>query len=306
MNKEFYRNLCEITDSENVRLDEPMKFHTTFRIGGKASYFVTPGTKEEIKKIIRLCRDYHIDYFILGNGSNLLVSDNGYDGVIIQIYKNLNRICAEDTVITAMSGAMLGRVAKEAADLSLTGLEFASGIPGTLGGAIVMNAGAYGGEMKDVVTEVTVLDAAGNEKKISGKDMGFRYRTSIIEQKEYIVLDVKMRLQKGEKKKILQRMDELAFQRKSKQPLEYPSAGSTFKRPEGFFAGKLIMDSGLRGYSVGGAMVSEKHCGFVINTGNATAQDVIKLIEDIQNRVYEKFQVRLQTEVKYLGNFNDN
>ena len=261
------KKLQKLLGKEKVLVNEPMASHTTFRIGGPADYFVIPQTAEELAEVLKLCKEETMPYFILGNGSNLLVGDKGFRGVVIQLYKNFDGIQIEGTTVTAKAGAMLIRVAKEAAKAGLTGLEFASGIPGTIGGAMVMNAGAYGGEMKDVVTAVTVLTKAGEIKTLTGEEMNFRYRGSVVEDEGYIVLESVMELKKGNPEEIQSRIEELSIQRKTKQPIEYPSAGSTFKRPEGYFAGKLIQDSGLRGYQVGGAQVSEKHAGFIINKG---------------------------------------
>ena len=301
MNLEIYEKLCEIVGRESVWENESMKKHTTFRIGGPADYFVTPHTCREVSEVIRLCREEQIPWYILGNGSNLLVSDRGYRGVIIQLFKNFNEIVAEDTCIRAQAGAQNSVIAKRALESELTGFEFAAGIPGTMGGAVVMNAGAYGGEMKDVLEEVTVLDENQEILVLPKEELKLGYRTSVIAQKNYVVLEAKLRLQKGEALAIRTRMEELKELRVSKQPLEYPSAGSTFKRPEGYFAGKLIMDAGLRGFSVGGAQVSEKHCGFVINKGDATAEDVDTLMKEVSRRVMEKFGVRLEPEIKRLG-----
>lgn len=295
--------LRALLGEEKVLVKEPMSSHTTFRIGGPADYFVMPSDAEELAGILEICKEERASWFILGNGSNLLVGDKGYRGVVIQLYKNFDGIDIEGTSVTAKAGAMLIRVAKEAGKAGLTGLEFASGIPGTIGGAMVMNAGAYGGEMKDVVTSVTVLTREGEMKTLTGEEMNFRYRGSVVEDQGYIVLEAVMKLAKGNVQEIQARMDELTAQRKMKQPIEYPSAGSTFKRPEGYFAGKLIMDSGLRGFQVGGAQVSEKHCGFVINTGGATAADVMQLIREVSDRVQEKFGVSLEPEVKRIGEF---
>ena len=286
-----------------VLVNEPMASHTTFKIGGPADYFVMPETIEELAAVLKLCKEENMPYFILGNGSNLLVGDKGFRGVVIQLYKNFDGICLEGTKITAKAGAMLIRVAKEAGKAGLTGLEFASGIPGTIGGAMVMNAGAYGGEMKDVVTAVTVLTKEGEIKTLSGEEMNFRYRGSVVEDEGYIVLEAVMELKEGNLEEIQTRMEELSLQRRTKQPIEYPSAGSTFKRPEGYFAGKLIQDAGLRGYQVGGAQVSEKHCGFVINAGGATAADVMNLMQDVSDKVNAQFGVTLEPEVKRIGEF---
>ena len=293
----------KLVGEAKVLVNEPMASHTTFKIGGPADYFVMPETSEELAAVLKLCKEENMPYFILGNGSNLLVGDKGFRGVVIQLYKNFDGICLEGTKITAKAGAMLIRVAKEAGKAGLTGLEFASGIPGTIGGAMVMNAGAYGGEMKDVVTAVTVLTKEGEIKTLSGEEMNFRYRGSVVEDEGYIVLEAVMELKEGNQEEIQARMEELSLQRRTKQPIEYPSAGSTFKRPEGYFAGKLIQDAGLRGFQVGGAQVSEKHCGFVINKDHATAADVWELMCQVRAIVKEKFGVELEPEVKRLGEF---
>lgn len=295
--------LQDIVGSDNIVSDEPMRKHTTFRIGGNADIFVRPESKEQIAEILRLCRKQDVPYFILGNGSNLLVGDRGFRGVVINIMDNMNDIKVDGGIIKAQAGAMLIKVSRAARDNSLTGLEFASGIPGTIGGAIYMNAGAYGGEMKDVVTQVTAMDAEGEIYTFGTDELEFSYRHSVIQQRDLIVLDVTMKLAAGDQKIIDDRMSELAVARRTKQPLEYPSAGSTFKRPEGYFAGKLIMDAGLRGYRVGDAQVSEKHCGFVVNRGNATADDVIKLIDDVKSKVSEEYDVVLEPEVRMIGEF---
>ena len=303
MNQELGKKLLSILKEEQVKKDEPMKSHTTFRVGGPADYFVTPQTAEEVAKVIEACTQEKGPYYIVGNGSNLLVSDKGYEGVIIQIYKQMNQVKVEGAQIHAQAGALLSMIAKRALDAELTGFEFAAGIPGTLGGACVMNAGAYGGEMKDVLKSVTVLTGKGEVKTLAKEELELGYRTSVIAKKGYIVLEAVLELQKGEKEKIQAVMDDLKERRVTKQPLEYPSAGSTFKRPEGYFAGKLIQDAGLRGFQVGGAQVSEKHCGFVINKDQATASDVMNLMNQVSDKVYEEFGVRLQPEVKRLGEF---
>lgn len=303
MNQELGKKLLSILKEEQVKKDEPMKSHTTFRVGGPADYFVTPQTAEEVAKVIETCTQEKVPYYIVGNGSNLLVSDKGYEGVIIQIYKQMNQVKVEGAQIHAQAGALLSMIAKRALDAELTGFEFAAGIPGTLGGACVMNAGAYGGEMKDVLKSVTVLTDKGEVKTLAKEELELGYRTSVIAKKGYIVLEAVLELQKGEKEKIQAVMDDLKERRVTKQPLEYPSAGSTFKRPEGYFAGKLIQDAGLRGFQVGGAQVSEKHCGFVINKDQATASDVMNLMNQVSDKVYEEFGVRLQPEVKRLGEF---
>lgn len=286
-----------------VMEQESMKKHTTFRIGGPADVFVVPDTVGKAAEAVRICKEQGVPYYILGNGSNLLVSDEGYRGVVIQIYKNLSAIEIGGDVICAQAGAMLSAIAKRALAASLTGLEFASGIPGTLGGACVMNAGAYGGEMKDVLSEVTVLDENGNMKVLPAGELELGYRSSALSKNGWTALSAKLQLAHGDYEKIAARMEELKEKRTTKQPLDMPSAGSTFKRPEGYFAGKLIMDAGLRGFSVGGAQVSEKHCGFVVNTGEATAADVRELIAEVVRRVKENSGVTLEPEVKMLGEF---
>lgn len=288
---------------EQILEEEPMKKHTTFRIGGPAEYLILPQTTEEIADVIKLCRQEEIPWYIVGNGSNLLVADEGVRGVVIQLLRNFNQIQVEGCQIRMQAGAQNAAVAKRALDASLTGFEFAAGIPGTIGGAVVMNAGAYGGEMKDILKEVTVLDPNGMIRTISAEELELGYRTSIIARKGYVVLEAVIVLKTGAPKEIKAAMDELKEKRVTKQPLEYPSAGSTFKRPEGYFAGKLIMDAGLRGFSVGGAQISEKHCGFVINKGNATAKDVTELMDETKKIVMEKFGVALEPEVKRLGQF---
>lgn len=303
MNQILYNELLKIMSEEQVKTEEPMKNHTTFRVGGPAEFFVMPRSAEEVKKVIDLCRRESFPYYIIGNGSNLLVSDQGYRGVVLQIYKEMSYIEIEENVIVAQAGALLSAIANKALENGLTGFEFAAGIPGTLGGACVMNAGAYGGEMKDVLEEVTVLTEEGEVLIIPKENLELGYRTSIIARKGYIVLEARIQLREGEKEAIKSLMEELKDKRVSKQPLEYPSAGGTFKRPEGYFAGKLIQDAGLRGFSVGGAQVSEKHCGFVINRENATAADVAELMRQVSARVEEEFGVKLEPEVKRLGEF---
>ena len=303
LNFEINKKFCELLGETGVLTDEPMSSHTTFRIGGPADYFLIPETVEQVGRIIEICREESLPYFILGNGSNLLVGDGGYRGVIIQLYRNMSDVRTEGNVIRAQAGALLSAVAAAARNASLTGFEFAGGIPGTVGGAVVMNAGAYGGEMKDVLTEAAVLTDKGEIRTLSVEELQLGYRTSIVKTAGYIVLEAKFRLEEGDQAKIRETMKELTVKRTSKQPLEFPSAGSTFKRPEGYFAGKLVMDSGLAGYQVGGAQVSAKHCGFVINAGGATARDVRMLMKDVQDKVFEKYGVKLEPEVKFLGEF---
>lgn len=299
----IYQRLCEIAGAENVREQEPMSRHTTFRIGGPADYFVLPHSREALAAAIDFCRKEQVPWHIIGNGSNLLVGDKGVRGVVIQLFKNFQDIVIEGETVTLQAGVINSLAAKRILDAELTGFEFAAGIPGTIGGAVVMNAGAYGGEMKDVVSAVTVIDENGSFLTLANSELEMGYRTSIIARRGYVVTEAKLFLQRGARAEIAARMEELKERRVTKQPLEYPSAGSTFKRPEGYFAGKLIMDAGLRGFSVGGAQVSEKHCGFVINRGGATAADVTALMEAVQDTVEKKFGVRLEPEVKRLGEF---
>ncbi|MCC8162127.1 MAG: UDP-N-acetylmuramate dehydrogenase [Lachnospiraceae bacterium] len=293
--------LREILGGEHVLPDEPMKFHTTFRVGGPARYLVEPQSVAELRAVIALCHAQKTPWYIVGNGSNLLVSDEGYDGVVIHLFRNMSAMRAEGTRLMLQTGVQTVRAAKFALEHSLTGLEFASGIPGTIGGAMVMNAGAYGGEMKDVVRRVRVLLPDGTEQDYSGEEMQFGYRRSRVAAEGGIVLEEELELAQGDAESIRARMEELKQKRLAKQPLEYPSAGSTFKRPEGYFAGKLIEEAQLRGFRVGGAQVSEKHCGFVINRGDATASQIWELIGEVQRRVYEQSGVRLEPEVKLLG-----
>lgn len=284
-----------------ILFDEPMKNHTSFKIGGPADVLIIPEREEEIVNAIRFCRENQIKYFIMGNGSNLLVKNTGIRGAVIKVANGFDRIEVIGERVICQSGALLSKVAKYALKHSLTGFEFASGIPGTIGGAIAMNAGAYGGEMKDVVSKVKAIDRNNNIVEFTNADMNFRYRGSLVGDENLIVLGVELNLQKGDYSSIEAKMKDLTERRVSKQPLEYPSAGSTFKRPEGYFAGKLIEDAGLRGVRYGDAQVSEKHCGFVINVGEATFEHVITLIRMIQKVVYDKFNVKLEPEVKIIG-----
>ena len=303
MNSEIRKMFCDLLGEDRVFTEEAMSQHTTFKIGGPADYFLMPDKGEDVGRVIKICKEKEIPYFILGNGSNLLVGDGGYRGAVIQIYRNMSSVTVEGNEITAQAGALLSAVAAAAKNASLTGFEFAGGIPGTIGGAVVMNAGAYGGEMKDVLTEVTVMNAEGDIFTLPTEELELGYRTSIIKTAGYIVLEAKIRLKEGDPEVIRETIKDLTIRRTTKQPLEYPSAGSTFKRPEGYFAGKLIMDSGLAGYQVGGAQVSEKHCGFVINAGDATARDVRTLMDNVRDIVYKKYGVTLEPEVKFLGEF---
>jgi len=303
VNQKVIEKFWNLLGKDRVLVDEPMKRHTTFRIGGPADFFLLPSTVDEVRGILEICREEELPYFILGNGSNLLVSDKGYRGVIIQLYRNFSNISVEGNEICASSGALLSQIAAAARNASLTGFEFAGGIPGTLGGAVFMNAGAYGGELKDVLKEAVVMTEQGEILTLPVEKLDMGYRTSRIKKAGYLVLEARLVLEQGDMDKIRDITKDLTEKRVSKQPLEYPSAGSTFKRPEGYFAGKLIMDAGLRGYQVGDAQVSEKHCGFVINKGNATAADVLTLIENVREKVQEQFGVTLEPEVKFLGEF---
>lgn len=291
----------KILQKGEIKYNEPMKKHTSFRIGGPADFFIRPADIEELKQVIQCCKKESVPYYIIGNGSNLLVKDKGFRGCIIQIYDNFKGVHIDGTKVTAQSGVLLSRLSNMILAESLTGFEFAHGIPGTLGGAVFMNAGAYGGEMKDVVQYATVMDVDGNVLQLTNEELELGYRTSIAQQKGYIVLEVVMELQKGEYNAIKARISELTQQRTTKQPLNMPSAGSTFKRPPGHFAGKLIMDAGLRGFRVGGAQVSEKHCGFVVNTENATAKDVLDLIAEVQKKVKEQFGIQMEPEIRIIG-----
>ena len=286
-----------------ILYNEPMKNHTSFKVGGPADIFIEPDDRAELVKAIKDLREQGVSYYIIGNGSNLLVSDKGLRGAVVKIGDKFGSVSINNDIITAESGVLLSTLSKMAAREGLTGMEFASGIPGSLGGAVTMNAGAYGGEMKDIVEWVEILDQDLNIKRLKNDEMKFMYRKSIIEPGKHIVLRCCIRLKKGNKDEIDNKMAELAEKRRSKQPLHLPSAGSTFKRPEGYFAGKLIEDAGLRGFTIGGAQVSTLHCGFVVNNGDATAKDVYDLIRHVQKTVFEKFNVMLEPEVKILGEF---
>lgn len=305
MKDNVYSRFCGCIGSDRVATEEPMKSHTTFRIGGPAEYFLTPENAKELQELQKICEEENVPYYIIGNGSNLLVSDEGLRGAVIQIYHNMNQVVVEGDVIRVQAGILLSTLSKVALEHELNGLAFASGIPGTVGGAVVMNAGAYGGEMKDVIAEVTVMTRTGEILHIPKDQLELGYRTSVIKKKNYIVLEVVLQLESGDSAEIQAEMERLKEQRVSKQPLQYPSAGSTFKRPEGHFAGKLIMDAGLRGYCVGGAQVAEKHCGFVINRDGASARDVMRLMEDVKAKVKEQFGVELEPEVQFLGEFKN-
>ena len=304
MNTALFEELLQHVDKERVFKNEPMSTHTTFRTGGAAEILVQPAV-EELAVVIELCKKYNEPWMVIGNGSNLLVSDEGIAGVVIEFGKYQSEIAILGNQVVAQAGAMMSAVANKAAEEGLTGLEFAAGIPGTIGGAVVMNAGAYGGEIKDVLQFAAILTPEGDVVKMTPEQLELSYRHSNIPERDYIVLAANFKLAEGDMDEINAKMADLKNQRVSKQPLEYPSAGSTFKRPEGHFAGKLIQDACLKGYSVGGAQVSEKHCGFVINTGGATSKDIACLIKDVQAKVKETFGVDLETEVKYVGKFDE-
>lgn len=283
--------------------DEPMSRHTTFRTGGPADIYIEPSGTEELKQVLDICREENLAYTIIGNGSNLLVGDGGYRGVLISFGKPFAQVTIEGAQVRTGAGALLSAVAKQVLNASLTGFEFAAGIPGTIGGAVVMNAGAYGGELCQVLREATVLTPEGEVKTLPAEELELGYRTSCVQKNGYIVLEAVLQLQPGNADDIRAVMDALASKRREKQPLEYPSAGSTFKRPEGHFAGRLIQDAGLRGFRVGGAQVSEKHCGFVINRDHATSADILSLCRQVQEKVKAQFGVELELEVKLLGEF---
>ncbi len=302
MNDQFLTELQNVMGGSGIFMEEPMKKHTTFRVGGPADVLVQPD-ETALAAILALCRRYHVSYSFIGNGSNLLVGDKGIRGVVIEMTDPMGNIEVDGTKITAQAGAMLSKIANTAASNGLGGMEFAAGIPGSVGGAVVMNAGAYGGEMKDIIEKVYVLDENGAQLELDRDALNLGYRHSCIPEKKYIVTKVVLELVPRNEAEIRSEMKELNEKRAEKQPLQYPSAGSTFKRPEGYFAGKLIMDAGLRGYQVGGAQVSEKHCGFVINKGDATAADICQLMRDVSDKVQAQFGVVLEPEVKMIGEF---
>lgn len=299
----MYDYMKTVIPKERILFHEPMSRHTTFRVGGEAECLIMVHREAELAKLVRYLHQIEEEYFILGNGSNLLVGDKGYRGVVLKLDGPMEEIKTEGTLVRAGAGALLSTVAAKAKDRNLSGMEFAAGIPGSIGGAVVMNAGAYGGEMKQIVVSVRGMDKEGEILTLDNETMEFGYRSSAIRNRPIVVLEVTLRLTEGRREEIGAKMEELAGLRRSKQPLEYPSAGSTFKRPEGYYAGKLIMDAGMRGYRIGGAQVSEKHCGFIVNTGSATAADIRELIEEVQERVQERFHVTLEPEVVFLGDF---
>ena len=303
---EFYVMLKDVITNGQVLRDEPLSKHTTFRIGGPCDFFVIADSQEEFVNVIRLCLKEQVPCFMIGNGSNLLVADEGLSGVVLRLNEDATNILVEEkgdtTIVTGCAGINLSNFAMKIANLSLTGFEFAAGIPGTLGGAVYMNAGAYGGEIKDCIQSARVVTQEGEILVLDKEDLNLSYRSSSIQATGYYILSASFAFKKGDNAQIHARIEELNQQRREKQPLELPSAGSTFKRPVGYFAGKLIMDAGLRGYRVGGAMVSEKHCGFVVNIDNATAKDVLTLLSDVQRIVKEKFNVTIEPEVKFISN----
>jgi UDP-N-acetylmuramate dehydrogenase len=299
----IYDYIEKIVPQENILFNEPMSRHTTFRVGGAAKCLIKVNNKEQMKKLIPYLHMTGQNFFILGNGSNLLVGDKGYSGILVKLGEGMESVTVEGERMKISAGTLLSKAASAARENELTGMEFASGIPGTVGGAIVMNAGAYGGEMKQIVESVEVMNMEGEILVLDNDTMEFGYRKSVIKSRPFIVLETVLCLQKGKQEEISSKMEELSRIRREKQPLEYASAGSTFKRPEGYFAGKLIMDAGLRGFSIGGAKVSEKHCGFIVNSGNATAADIREVIDEVQKCVKAKFGVTLEREVIYLGDF---
>lgn len=306
MQLNIFNKFLEFLEHRQVLQNEPMKNHTTFKIGGLADFLVLPETIEQIQKSILLCKKNNINYYIIGNGSNLLVSDDGFNGVIIKIFKNFKGIDINNNIIKVKSGTLLSLVAKSAYENCLSGLEFAGGIPGSIGGGVCMNAGAYGSELKDIIKQVTVIDKQGNIINLTNMECEFEYRNSKILREKFIVLEVILELKKlelDEKSKILEAMKNYNMQRVEKQPVSLPNAGSIFKRPIDNFAGKLIMDSGLRGFCIGGASISEKHCGFIVNNNNATCSDVLALIKLAQTEVKEKFNILLEEEIRIIGKF---
>lgn len=289
----------ELPDSQ-IAIDEPLNLHTTFKIGGPADVYIKPDSAANLKKALDLIKAYNVPLFVIGNGSNLLAKDEGFPGAVIQVYKNMSNVLVEGLEVVADAGVSLAKLSGIIAESSLEGFEFASGIPGTLGGAVFMNAGAYGGEMKDILVSIEVMDREGQMFSVDAKDLELGYRTSILQNNDWIVLSAKMQFGVGKPSDIKALMKDLNNRRKEKQPLDLPSAGSAFKRPVGYYAGKLIMDAGLRGYRIGDAAVSEKHCGFIVNLGEATSADILALVEHVEDEVYSQFQVKLETELRMI------
>ena len=299
--KEIYNLLSQIIDENSIYIDEPMNIRTSLRVGGPADILVRPKTEEEIGNIFKMVNELNIPFLVKGNGSNILIKDGGFRGLVIEISDNFSDFEIRGTEVEIQSGALLSVIGRAVMEKSLTGFEFASGIPGTLGGALAMNAGAYGGEMKNIVKSVRLMNIEGQIVEFTNEEMNFGYRHSRLTDESWIAISAIISLEKGDYAEIKARMEDLALQRRTKQPLEYPSAGSTFKRPTGYFAGKLIQDSNLKGVSIGGAQVSSKHSGFVINYNKASAKDIVDLIEHIKKTVFECQGVHLEEEVKILG-----
>ena len=300
MKEQWVNDLYKIVNSKDIKIDEPLKNYTMTKLGGNADILVMPSTEDEVAEVVKYAHLNNVPIFLLGNGSNMVIRDGGIRGIVLNLSK-LDEIRIEGTTVYAQSGALIKDVSKAAAAKSLTGLEFSCGIPGSIGGAMAMNAGAYGGENNDVIVSCKVLTKAGEVLNLSKEQLELGYRKSIIAKNGYYVLSSIFKLENGDKETIDATIADLTFKRESKQPLEYPSAGSVFKRPPGYFAGKLIQDSGMQGKGVGGAEVSTKHAGFIINKGNATATDYIETIHMVQKAVKEKFNVDLETEVKIVG-----
>lgn len=297
----MYLKLFDFLPAEKFKINEPMKEHSSFKIGGPADVMVFPEDIKDLQRIIRYCRHKGIAYFVFGLGSNILVRDKGIRGVVIKIGDRLKKLSIHDDMIYAEAGVELAELSRAAAEHALGGLEFAEGIPGSLGGAVVMNAGAYGGEMKDILKEVKAITPEGELLNFKPEEMKFTYRGSVFQEEELIIVSALMQLQRGKAKDIRNRMQEFAKRRREKQPLEYPSAGSTFRRPPGHFVGPMIEEMGLKGYKVGGAEVSRKHAGFIINSSDASAEEVLELIAIIQAKVKEQYGIELKTEIKVIG-----
>ncbi|MHB8064891.1 MAG: UDP-N-acetylmuramate dehydrogenase [Ruminiclostridium sp.] len=304
--QELVKKLTSVLGEERVLIDELMSNHTSFKIGGPADIMVFPGDSTQLGEIIKYLIKSKTPYMVMGNGTNLLVSDKGIPGVVVKIYDNMDNCFVEGEIMELEAGMLISKASKIALQNSLSGLEFAEGIPGTIGGAVTMNAGAYIGEMSMVVYQTEYMDANGNIITVTGQEHSFSYRTSIIQKTKGIVLKTRLKLNEGDCRKIKELMNDFNFKRRDKQPLEWPSAGSVFKRPKGYFVGKLIDDCGLRGYSIGGARISDKHSGFIINTGTATCKDVLELIKHIQSTVKERFDVELEPELKIVGDFSNS
>lgn len=300
----MYKNVISALEPQKIKYNELMKNHTTFRIGGPADLLVLPESIDDLQKIIKICKKDNIDYIIIGMGSNILVSDSGYRGVVIKLASQFKKCQINFEMIESEAGIRLAELAKKAAADSLSGLEFSEGIPGSLGGGIFMNAGAYGAEIQDVITEVKAVNPAdGSIHVFQKEDLNFGYRHSVFQKNGFIIYSARLALKKGNRDEIYALMKTYSSSRREKQPLEYPSAGSTFKRPEGHYVGPMIQELGLKGFAIGDAQVSEKHAGFIINRGNATAQDVVNLIKYIQQKIYEKYQIKLEPELRFIGKF---